>query len=101
MTTLIFFRSLSSRFATQLSKPVRHGHVSSYMRRAKLSSQPCRNEHLTRKLSGFYRASSDPKGPHLKAVVTRTDGTSERRTFTAEHYGQRSAVSRAGHMLPR
>src|SRR6266403_2275203 len=34
-------------------------------------------------------ASSDPKGSHLRAVVSRTDATSERRTFTAEHHGQR------------
>jgi hypothetical protein len=42
-----------------------------------------------------------PQRAPLKTVVSRTDGTSERRTFTAEHHGQRSAVSRAGHMLPR
>ena len=43
-------------------------------------------------------ASSDPKGTHLRAVVSRTDGTSDGDFHTPEHHGQRSPVSRAGHM---
>jgi hypothetical protein len=53
------------------------------MRRAKLSLQPGRNSKTFRLLClPVTCASSDPKGPHLKAVVSHTDGTVERRDFT-------------------
>jgi hypothetical protein len=80
------------------------------MRRAKLSLHPCcfisNLEHLTRKLSGFCAspvtcASSDPKEPHLRAVVSRTDGTAERRNFTPGAPWTEVPVSRAGTHVPR
>jgi hypothetical protein len=57
------------------------------MRRAKLSLHPCcfisNLEHLTRKLSGLCASQSlahhrTPTEPHLRAVVSRTDGTAVR-----------------------
>jgi hypothetical protein len=67
------------------------------MRRAELSLQPrCNSETFRLLCLPVTCASSDPKGPPLRAVVGRTDGTAERRNFASGHHGQRSPVSRGG-----